>query len=128
MMSPQGVIDYALSPCLNDSFSQALFRQVPVSEALIIQGQLPPFDSDFPVAGVRVYPIQTREARHSGGNPRVRYGFQELAGRRQNCWLRAGRGVPARDAIERVPGCVRRLRAAELYRLDGSAFHLGIAD
>src|SRR3954464_15671955 len=109
-------------------FRRFVFPPVPVSEALIIRAQLPSFKSDFPGAGVRVYPIQTREARHSGGNPQVRYGFQELAGRRQNTWLRASRGVPARDAIQSVLGGVRRLRATELYRLDGSAFHLGIAD
>jgi hypothetical protein len=42
----------------------------PVSEALIMSGQLPQFKSHFGVAGVRVYPIQTREARHSG--PEIR--------------------------------------------------------
>src|ERR1700681_835351 len=36
-----------------------------VSEALIMSGQLPQFEPHFPVARVGVYPIQTREARHS---------------------------------------------------------------
>jgi hypothetical protein len=39
----------------------------PVSEVLIMRDQLPQFEPHFLAAGLGVYPIQTREARHSAG-------------------------------------------------------------
>jgi hypothetical protein len=52
---------------LLNSFRKEL-DQAAVIETLIMSGQLPQFNSHLSIARVGIYPIQTREARHSVRN------------------------------------------------------------